>query len=261
MSDIGNFRRTNQDRVAYVCPSDRAERDRRGVFGLVADGMGGHRGGEVASAIAVDVIRRQYFGPGKELPLRALERAFVQANRSIYEAARNDAELFGMGTTATAVVLLGTEVLFAHVGDSRLYRCSAGCAETVTEDDSFVMAMVRDKLITPEQARHHPDKNLITSALGTREEISITVGKCDTALRIGDRFVLCSDGLHDVVLDEEIAQIVCGQDAENACHSLVEMAKARGSTDNISVGVLAICESGHERRPPRTTRDIPEPDR
>ncbi|WP_186408151.1 Stp1/IreP family PP2C-type Ser/Thr phosphatase [Candidatus Accumulibacter aalborgensis] len=238
-SDIGCVRSSNQDSLAFVSPKAPEVRRRLGVLAVVADGMGGHNGGEVASAMAVDTICRHYFATPGDDPGQGLALALRAANSAIFQAAEADSELDGMGTTVTAMVLVGEGVLFAHVGDSRLYRCFAGQSTQLTEDDSLVADMVRKRLIASEQARHHPARNVLLRSLGTQAKLSIVTQRCDP-LRIGDRFVLCSDGLWDTVEPQEIAGIAASLDAERACRQMIELARDRGGSDNISVIVIAI---------------------
>ena len=238
-SDIGCVRSSNQDSLAFVSPKALEIRQRLGVLAVVADGMGGHNGGEVASAMAVDTICRQYFATSGDDPGQGLALALRAANGAIFQAAEADRELEGMGTTVTALVLVGECVLFAHVGDSRLYRCFAGQSTQLTEDDSLVADMVRKRLIASEQARHHPARNVLLRSLGTQAKLAIVTQRCDPP-RTGDRFVLCSDGLWDTVEPQEIAYIAASLDPERACRQMIELARERGGSDNISVAVIAI---------------------
>lgn len=255
LTDIGCYRTINQDALAYVSSGDTAERERRGVLAIVADGMGGHQAGEVASRLAVDVIRAEYFRSRGPDPLAALRQAFLAANVAIFQAASEDASLFGMGTTATALALRGPDVLVAHVGDSRLYRLSEGGLRQLTQDDTLVAAMLRDGLIGADQMRSHPDRNVLMRALGTHTELGFAAQRCEPP-RIGESFVLCSDGLHDVVEDGEIDEIVRGQAPEAACRRLVDLAKLRESGDNISAAVVSIRPAYGSARAAPVTRDV-----
>ena len=238
-SDIGCVRSSNQDSIAFVSPSDADVRRRLGVLAVVADGMGGHNGGEVASALAVETICRHYFAAPDDDPGQALALALREANGVVFRASEADLALDGMGTTATALALIGTRVVFAHVGDSRLYRCVGGRCTQLTTDDSFVAEMVKNRMITAEQALHHPARNVLLRSLGTQAKLWLVAQSCDP-VEPGDCFVLCSDGLWDMVEMQEIARIVASAEAEDACRQLIELARERGGSDNISVGVLAI---------------------
>ena len=238
-SDVGCVRDSNQDSIAFVSPDDAEVRRRLGVLAVVADGMGGHNGGEVASAIAVETICRHYYATTSDDAAQALALAVREANGAVFRAAAADSTLEGMGTTATALVLVGNGVIFAHVGDSRLYRCRAGSSRQLTEDDSFVAEMVKNRLIRPEQAAHHPARNVLLRSVGTQEKLWAIAQHGDPP-QVGDCFVLCSDGLWDTVEAREMARIVDTAEPEGACRQLIQMARERGGSDNISVGVLAI---------------------
>jgi protein phosphatase len=202
--------------------------------------MGGHLGGEVASRIAVDTVSRIYYVASGGIT-ECLKEALLIANRGIYEASLEDETLKGMGTTCTALVLHQTQAYAAHVGDSRLYLLRNDELYLMTEDHSAVMEMVKRGIINMEQARHHEDKNVIVRALGTNPEVEISVWANPFSVRLGDQFLLCSDGLYDLVEDSEIRSIaLAANDTQAACETLIETAKKRGGYDNITVGVVRI---------------------
>lgn len=250
-TDVGCYRDHNEDRILYVKPADSVLLENKGVLALVADGMGGHQAGEVASQMAVDIIRRCYY-QSEDAPVVALQKAFVEANQMIYQAAGQELNLQGMGTTTTALVLRKGEVFFAHVGDSRLYRLHQGELYLLTEDHTLVSEMHKSGLISADEARYHPQKNIITRALGTHPKVEVDISPELPAIQINDRFVLCSDGLYDLVDAEEIKQIVQADTPYIACEQLILLAKERGGHDNISVGVLAVYP------PERVGRNVPE---
>jgi len=223
---------------------------------LVADGMGGHSSGEVASGMAVDVITRVYY-EDKGDPQAALKKAFREANREIHKAAEKDESKSGMGTTCTALVLQDGTAISAHVGDSRLYLVREGAIYLMTEDHSAVMEMVKAGLITLEQARHHPDKNVILRAMGSHADVEVTTWQEPFPVRAGDRFLLCSDGLYDLVEDDEIKQAVESAEPQSACENLISLAKQRGGHDNISVGIVGLLPVGESQtRPVPQTREV-----
>jgi protein phosphatase len=241
VSDVGCVRETNEDNGRFVKPGDPAVLRERGVLAIVADGMGGHSAGEVASRIAVDVVSRAYYeNPGGIQ--EALTSAVAEANRVIYEASLGDEKLRGMGTTCTALVLTNGSAISAHVGDSRLYLVRSGGIYLMTEDHSAVMEMVRRGLISIDEARTHPDKNVILRALGTNPEVDITAWEEPFPIRAGDHLLLCSDGLYDLVGDEEIKSAVLAHDSQTACELLIGMARDRGGFDNITVAIVGIEE-------------------
>jgi protein phosphatase len=166
-------------------------------------------------------------------------RAVRFANRAIHDAARRDPKLHGMGTTCTALVLRGGLAYCAHVGDSRLYLIRDGEIFLMTEDHSAVMDMVRRGLLTRDEARRHPDKNVIVRALGGRREVEVSAWPQPLSVRAGDRFLLSSDGLHDLVEDDEL-QRAAALDPHAACERLVALARERGGHDNISVAIVAM---------------------
>jgi PPM family protein phosphatase len=238
-TDTGCVREINEDCGRFVRPSDERVLKERGVLLVVADGMGGHSAGEVASGMAGELVPRLYFDSGGE-PYAALRGAVEEANRRIHTASLEDESKRGMGTTCTALVLLEGQAFAAHVGDSRLYMLRGGKVYLLTEDHSAVMEMVKLGLITMEQARHHEDKNVILRALGTSPEVEVTMLE-PFSVRLGDQYLLCSDGLYDLVPDDEIErELSAAEDIHAAGERLITLAKARGGHDNITVGIAAV---------------------
>jgi protein phosphatase len=253
-TDKGCVREINEDSGRYVRPSDPALLEARGVLLIVADGMGGHSAGEVASQMAADLVKRLYYETEGE-PQEALRHAVEEANRQIHAAAAEDASKHGMGTTCTALALRGGQGLAAHVGDSRLYMLRAGQLYQLSEDHSAVMEMVKLGIISKEEARTHEDKNVILRALGTSPEVEVSMIE-PFGVRLGDRYLLCSDGLYDLVRDEEIAAVLTeSEDIHAAGERLIGTAKERGGHDNITVGILAIMPAGASAA---EAEDVPE---
>ncbi|MEK6410541.1 MAG: Stp1/IreP family PP2C-type Ser/Thr phosphatase [Acidobacteriota bacterium] len=256
LSDVGCVRELNEDSGTYIQPDDPELQASKGLLILVADGMGGHSAGEVASGLAVEVITRVYYEDSGD-PLSALKKAFREANREIHKAAEKDESRAGMGTTCTALVLQNGTAISAHVGDSRLYLVREGAIYLMTEDHSAVMEMVKAGLITIEQARHHPEKNVILRAMGSHPEVEVTTWQEPFPVRAGDRFLLCSDGLYDLVEDEEIRREVEAAEPRSACQSLIALAKERGGHDNISVGIVSLLPEGESQtKPVPQTREV-----
>ncbi len=252
-TDAGCVRDTNEDAGCFFKPSDPILLERKGILTVVADGMGGHSGGEVASQLAVEVVNRVYYDL-EESPTEALRGAFDAANLRIYEASFADVNLEGMGTTCTALVSCKGLALAAHVGDSRLYLLRGGEIYLMTEDHSTVMEMVKLGIISMEQARHHEDKNIITRALGTAPQVEVSLWEESIVVHDKDQFVLCSDGLCDLVEDKEIRDLVLSaSDDYSACESLIDVAKRRGGHDNITVGIVSVKPDGF-----LATRDVRE---
>jgi PPM family protein phosphatase len=212
----------------------------KGHLAIVADGLGGHAGGETASRLAVETISRVYYeSADSDEPHAALERAFLAANRVIHQRARAELPLYGMGTTCTALALCGRRAYCAHVGDSRLYLLRGGESYLMSEDHSAVMDLVRRGMLRREAARHHADRNVLLRALGTRPEITVTCWQKPFPWRAGDVFLLCSDGLYDLVEEAEMLS-AAGAEPAAACAALIELAKERGGHDNITVGVVRL---------------------
>jgi PPM family protein phosphatase len=255
LSDVGCVRELNEDSGACIQPDNPELRASKGSLILVADGMGGHSAGEVASRLAVDIITRIYYEDAGD-PQSALKKAFREANREIHKAAEKDESKTGMGTTCTALVLQDGTAISAHVGDSRLYLVRRQAIYLMTEDHSAVMEMVKAGLITIEQARHHPDKNVILRALGSHPEVEVSSWNEPLPVRGGDKFVVCSDGLYDLVEDDEIKERVAERDPHSACETLIGLARERGGYDNITVGVIAVeSEKAQGARRVKETRE------
>ncbi|MGH9766504.1 MAG: Stp1/IreP family PP2C-type Ser/Thr phosphatase [Blastocatellia bacterium] len=247
LTDTGCRREINEDCGSFINPTDPSLLARKGCLAIVADGMGGHAAGEVASRIAVVVISRIYYQSDGDAQA-ALEEAFRAANHEIYDTAMKDRSLYGMGATCTALTLRDGEARVAHIGDSRLYLVRDGEIYLMTEDHSVVMEMVRRGQIEIAEARRHPQKNVILRALGARPEASIETWPEPLLTRPGDQFLLCSDGLSDLVEDEEIKRTVLSSAPNSACKTLIAMAKERGGHDNITVGLFSLRPSGKARK-------------
>lgn len=250
LTDVGCRRESNEDSGRYVKPNDPELLSTKGVLVIVADGMGGHAAGEVASRMAVEVISRTYYDDvallKADAPI-ALKRAFEKANRAIYEQSRKEKTLKGMGTTCTALALQNSSAFSAHVGDSRLYLVRNGEIYQQTEDHSAVMQMVKRGLLSVEEARRHPDKNVILRAMGRHPDVEVATWEEPLSVREGDQFLLCSDGLHDLVGDGEMKQAALENDPQAACESLIALAKKRGGHDNITVGIVQVKSIGEDK--------------
>ena len=238
-TDVGCVRELNEDSVRVVRPGSPAELARKGVLVMVCDGMGGHAGGEVASKLAVETIGERYMKSPLP-PTPALRDALLSANSVIFEAAKRDASLHGMGTTGTALVLRGSSALYAHVGDSRLYLVRGEGIYQMSEDHSAVMELVRRGLLSPTEARHHPQKNVVLRAVGTQPKVEVSSWDEPFPLKLGDKWLLCSDGLSDLVEDEELQTALHLHGLDAAGDSLIALARSRGGHDNISVVIAEI---------------------
>ncbi|MDY6794829.1 MAG: Stp1/IreP family PP2C-type Ser/Thr phosphatase [Actinomycetota bacterium] len=208
---------------------------------IVADGMGGHRAGEVASSAAIEEFLRFEEANASLEPVDRMREGILAANRELYAQAMGDTSLEGMGTTFTAVLVEG-EVFMGHVGDSRAYLWRDGGLRLLTRDHSLVERMVQEGRITRTEARNHPHRNIILRALGVSDQVQVDMRSYAAAP--GDRLLLCSDGLTESLEDGEIARILCEfPDLDECCRALVDVANDRGGTDNITV-VLVEFEEG-----------------
>lgn len=230
-TDIGKLRRQNEDAAWF--DEDRA------VF-AVADGMGGHLAGEVASRMAIEAVQRmtqENACPG----IAALREAVTSAHEAILAHAQDHIECAGMGTTLSVLWLGQNYAYIAHVGDSRIYRLREGSLTQITQDHSLVEELVRAGLITREQARTHPRRNIITRALGTHGENEPDLLVTD--IRDGDLFLLCTDGLTGMVTDEEIERVLRENGMETAADTLLSLALDAGGRDNVTL-ILCAREGG-----------------
>jgi serine/threonine protein phosphatase PrpC len=238
LSDAGCHRQQNEDSARIVRAGAGSHGD-RGLLLIVADGMGGHDAGEVASQAAVEMIEQEY-REAKGTPGEALATAFRRAHAQILRLAAANSAMSGMGTTCTALAIVGRLAWAAHVGDSRLYLVRGEGIYQLSEDQTQCMDMVRQGLISREEAMRHEDRNVLAHAMGTRHELALMTWPEPMAVQPGDAFVLCSDGLHELVADAEIRQVVHGSEPEQACRKLVRMARERGGYDNITVAVAVV---------------------
>lgn len=244
LSDAGRVRKENQDACLAL----------RGPTGeqllLVADGMGGHKGGAEASRLLVDGVRER-FRSAAVWDLNTLQDAITEGNARIHRAASADVALAGMGTTAVAVLFggKGSDAWVAHVGDSRAYRLRDERIERLTEDHSTVAALVRRGAISEEQAAAHPRRNEISRSVGAEPNVEIEVAPLD--VRVGDCLMLCSDGLSGVVGDQQIADALRLLPPREAVPHLVSAANENGGPDNVTVMVSALVldEEGHVEAP------------
>jgi protein phosphatase len=231
LTDVGRQRQSNED--SYL--------EREPLF-AVADGMGGARAGEVASRMAVEAFESAEGGDSPEAQLRGVAR---EANRRIYEMAQADSEHAGMGTTLTAAMVSGREVAVGHVGDSRLYRLRGGRLERLTEDHSLVEELVRQGRLTPEEAETHPQRSIITRALGPEPDVDVET--FTDRGRDGDVYLICSDGLSGMVSEEDMAAILAdSKSLKEAAYRLVDSANQNGGKDNITVVLFRLASDGED---------------
>lgn len=230
VTDRGMVRESNEDSVLVQCSGDG-----RWYLLVVCDGMGGHFGGKTASSTAVDVIAKTFFSQiGLHTPDQALKNSVVEANRAVWEKAQSDPQLNGMGTTAVVLVTDSCVAHVAHVGDSRCYRIRKNAMTRMTKDHSNVQRMVDAGMLTAEEARSHPSSNILYRCLGQSPTVDVDV-QGHIQVLAGDRFLLCSDGLHGMAEDQIIGALTLMYSVKDAANKLVELAKSRGGNDNVSV--------------------------
>jgi len=230
-SDIGMVRKANEDSFAFEPPH---------LF-VVADGMGGHVAGEVASSIAATIVKEYVQrNLGDVHPRQLLEQAILQANQEIFEKAQTNPEYAGMGTTVTAAILDEANIFWGHVGDSRLYYVYNNVLEQLTSDHSLVWELVNAGTISREEALVHPQRNILTRAVGTSEHLRVETGAYQ--YHPGGKVLLCTDGLTNMVGEDELALALVSntQDGQRILDGLIEKANNAGGNDNITAILIAL---------------------
>lgn len=240
LTDVGRQRSNNEDSFLYWEPSSDEDFRRKGRLAVVADGMGGYEGGQEASRLAVETVRSIYDNAFGASAQETLVEAFAAAHLNIQRFATEHPQFYGMGTTCTAVSIIERELCFAHVGDSRLYLIRGETITRLTRDHSYVGRLVESGIVRSEDAETHPQRHILTAALGSGREVTPHVPEHPVALELGDALLLCSDGLWGVIGDAELAQVVRGNTPAEACQKLVTTALERGGPDNITVLVLRV---------------------
>lgn len=245
-TDVGKKREKNEDSLLII--------DSIGLF-MVADGMGGHQGGECASRLAVktvgDVLKQVFEDPEATLtedvlfdrsnPGEILKYAIRQASHRIFEEANRNPHLKGMGTTAVTLLFRDGRGYIAHVGDSRAYLVRDGRVKQLTTDHSLVVEQLRAGFITEDEMKKHKFKNIITRSVGFQSDVDIDL--LVRELEEGDRFLLCSDGLTNLVDDGDLGKVVSKNPAKEACQKLIELANKRGGDDNVTAIIASVLEA------------------
>ena len=237
LTDKGAVRTQNQDGFYLDVPSERL------AVGVVCDGMGGARAGNIASLVAVEtfVDALKAAPQGEEQPAAVLSQAAEAANAAVFHRAATDPDCRGMGTTMVAVLVVEGTAYLLNIGDSRAYHINADGIARLTRDHSVVEDMVARGDITPEQARTHPRKNLITRALGSEEHIRADL--YEKELQPGDFLLLCSDGLSNIVTDQELLyEVIHGGEPADCCQRLLNITMSRGAPDNVTAVLIQIAE-------------------
>jgi len=237
-TDVGKIRSENQDFGTLTTPQEEARSHAGGRLLIVADGMGGHRGGATASRLATETVKAQYLGSATGDVGSALRDALTRANANVFAQSQTNPDLRGMGTTTSALVIRGDQGWFAHVGDSRIYLVRGDSIQQLTEDHSLVATMVREGLLTSQEAENHPRRNVLQRSIGVGEDVEIDVrGPMDVLEN--DTFILCSDGLHGLVKEEEMTRIA-RLPLHQAANEFVKLALERGAPDNVTVIVARV---------------------
>jgi serine/threonine protein phosphatase PrpC len=240
LSDVGRARTHNEDAYSItdlasgiqhpaVGTAQTIDVQDRGVLLALSDGMGGAQAGEVASALVLASLQEALTMGGKAPLHEQLEEAVQRANREVLDAAQTSNRM-GMGATVTAIIVQGQEAYIAEVGDSRAYLLRQGRLRQITRDQSLVQLMIDSGVMSPQEARSAPGKNVILQAVGLAGDIRVAIAKL--ALRRGDRFLICSDGVTNAVSDPELQQIMTGTDPRAACETMIALANDRGGDDN-----------------------------
>ena len=247
-SDIGCLRQNNEDSFGYWEPEDDQLFLRKGRLAVVADGMGGYEGGQEASRLAVETLVAVYRDFSGDDPQQALVEGLQTAHEQIRQYSVAHPELRGMGTTCTAAAIVRVgdgaaqhdALYYVHVGDTRLYLIRDGQITRVTRDHSYVGRLVEAGMISAEQAEHHPQRNILTAALGTNPDLIMDSPLQPEPLRPQDVLVICTDGLWGQMRDSEILDAIQNKSAEQAGRELIELARERGGPDNITVEILRL---------------------
>lgn len=240
LTDVGLQRSNNEDSCLYWEPDGEEEFRRKGRLAVVADGMGGYEGGQEASRLAVETVRHVYDTSQEQDLQKVLVTALTTAHHNIQRYGEEHPQFHGMGTTCTAVSIVDRQLCFAHVGDSRLYLVRNGTTSRLTRDHSYVSRLVESGIVRSEDAESHPQRHILTAALGSGAEVEPDASETPIRLQKGDTLVLCTDGLWSLVAEQELGRIVQAHPPVQSCQELVNLALERGGPDNITVLVLRV---------------------
>ena len=240
LTDVGRQRANNEDSYLYWESDDPEEFRRKGRLAVIADGMGGYDGGQEASHLAVETVRHVYENRFADSPQATLLEALTTAHETIQRYALDHPQFHGMGTTCTAVSMVGQELSFAHVGDSRVYLVREDSVSRLTRDHSYVGRLVENGIVRSEDAESHPQRHILTAALGSGRTVVPDGSATPIVLQDGDTLVLCTDGLWSMVSETDLGRIVRVNSPSQACLELVKIALDRGGPDNITVMILRV---------------------
>jgi PPM family protein phosphatase len=240
LTDVGCQRENNEDSYGYWESEDDTVFARLGRLAIVADGMGGHEGGQIASHIAVDAIQQAYSNAAEADPQTILITALQEAHHRIQRRASENPDLQGMGTTCTACAIVGRSLCYAHVGDSRLYLLRKDTLRVLSRDHSLVARLIETGVLRQEDAENHPQKHVLTAALGVADEIEPDFPSEPLSLEKSDVLLICTDGLWGQLTEVELKDILSSQTPANACQALVRLAKEHGGPDNVTLQIARI---------------------
>ena len=246
-TDLGRVRENNEDKFEFFIPEDPDILAKKGRLYAVADGMGGHSAGQIASEVALKSIIDFYYSDDSPLIEESLKAALKQANGMVFDLSRAIPDRQGMGTTATVLIIRGDEAYIAQVGDSRCYRVRENKIEQISEDHSWVNEQVKLGALTVEQAMMSPFKNIITRSIGNAPNVDVDV--FSLPVEEGYIFILCSDGLSNEVTDNQIRDAVIKASPSQAAWELVKTALEHGGRDNTTVFIVAVRELIKEKAP------------
>ncbi len=248
VSDVGKVRKENQD-AYFIGPHPAEQVGSHGVLILVADGMGGHAAGSVASTLAVETVFSTYYTEvigRNEDPSPALRRAFQSANLAILEAGRRDHRHFGMGTTCSGLLIRGSEAWVCHVGDSRIYRFRAGVLDRLTRDHTLLQRMLDRGEVEEQEAGKLAVRHILVRAMGSLERVELDCSAAPFALEPGDRFLLTSDGIHDLLEESVLVRALSENDDAEALRILAEASDDAGAPDNVTAIAVTWTGEGAE---------------
>jgi len=243
LTDVGRLRTNNEDSYLYWEPEANEDFTRKGRLAVIADGMGGYEGGQEASRLAVETVRYTYEHQFDGDPQSTLIAGMQSAHQTIQRFAVEHPEFAGMGTTCTALSIVGNRLSFAHIGDSRLYLIRADSISRLTRDHSYVGRLVESGVVRSEDAESHPQRHILTAALGSGREVVPHTPEQPVLLEEGDIVLLCTDGLWGLVGEAELARVAQSEPPGEACQRLVDLALERGGPDNVTLLVLRITQS------------------
>jgi PPM family protein phosphatase len=240
LTDVGLQRADNEDSDLYWEPDSEDDFRRKGRLAVVADGMGGYEGGQEASRLAVETVRYIYDRDFHDDPQQALVSGLESAHANIHRYAVEHPEFRGMGTTCTAISIVADQLYFAHVGDSRLYLVREERISRLTRDHSYVGRLVESGIVRSEDAESHPQRHILTAALGSGREVVPHVPEQPIQLESDDILILCTDGLWSLIQERELADISAAYAPPDACARLMQIALQRNAPDNVTMVILRV---------------------